>query len=223
MHPAINNSDKGSGNTLQQVVKPQGKINCPQYLDCIKPRYKTKGEVVYLLLTTPYKGINEIIRGDYSIDKAEKPLQSMLLEELLCNIKMEKKELIQNVITTDSTEMKECLCVGAFKACLILCGSILEAVLLDWLSEIEDTNYFVDDVNLQIDLTGVIERLKNVFYPNWNNEANKAHEIRLMRNLIHPVKCVVKQTEINEEVCLQILEKLQDILTSRGLETIVKE
>ncbi len=51
----LNNSDKGSGNTLHQVVKLQGNINCPQYLSCIEPRYKTKGNMVYLLLTTSYK------------------------------------------------------------------------------------------------------------------------------------------------------------------------
>jgi len=32
VHPAINNSDKGSGK-LQRI------INCPQYLNCIEPRY----------------------------------------------------------------------------------------------------------------------------------------------------------------------------------------
>lgn len=163
--------------------------------------------------------INEIIRGNYKIDRSEKPFQSLLLEEILDNIKNEKKDLVQGVITSDSIELNDCYNIGAYKACLILCGSILETVLLDWLSEIENTNYFVDDCNMQIDLAGVIERLKGLFYPDWNAEASKAHDVRVMRNLVHPVKCVVKQPEISKEVCLQIIEKLQDILSSRGIAT----
>ena len=43
-HPAINNSDKVSDNTLLSVVRLQGKINCPQYLKCIRPQYQKKGK-----------------------------------------------------------------------------------------------------------------------------------------------------------------------------------
>ena len=61
---------------------------------------------------------------------------------------------------------------------MILCGSILETILLDWLSELENTNYFVDDDNMQINLYGVICRLKEIYNPSWNSEANAAHDIR---------------------------------------------
>ena len=49
---------------------------------------------------------------------------------------------------------------------------------LDWLSELENTNYFVDDDNMQINLYGVIRRLKEIYNPSWNSEANAAHDIR---------------------------------------------
>lgn len=61
---------------------------------------------------------------------------------------------------------------------MILCGSILETILLDWLSELENTNYFVDDDNMHINLYGVIRRLKEIYNPSWNSEANAAHDIR---------------------------------------------
>lgn len=38
-HPAINNSDKGSGNTLLGVVKATGKNQKSTVSECIKPRY----------------------------------------------------------------------------------------------------------------------------------------------------------------------------------------
>ena len=66
--------------------------------------------------------------------------------------------MIQKLLSDDAKELISCLEVGAYKACMILCGSILETILLDWLSELENTNYFVD--------------------PSWNSEANAAHDIR---------------------------------------------
>jgi hypothetical protein len=108
--------------------------------------------------------------------------------------------------------------VGAYKACMILCGSILETILLDWLSELENTNYFVDDDNMHINLYGVIRRLKEIYNPSWNSEANAAHDIRLKRNLVHPVKFVVENPTVNRDTCLQVLREMQSILISRGFE-----
>ena len=100
-----------------------------------------------------------------------------------------------------------------------MCGSILETVLLDWLSESENTNYFVDDNNMRVNLFDIIRRLKDRNRPNWNIEARKADDIRLKRNLVHPVKCVVENPIIDREMCIQVLEELQDILISRGIDT----
>lgn len=52
---------------------------------------------------------------------------------------------------------------GSRMSSMILCGSILETILLDWLSELENTNYFVDDDNMHINLYGVIRRLKEIY------------------------------------------------------------
>lgn len=86
--------------------------------------------------------------------------------------------MIQKLLSDDAKELISCLEVGAYKACMILCGSILETILLDWLPELENTNYFVDDDNMQINLYGVIRRLKEIYNPSWNSEANAAHDIR---------------------------------------------
>lgn len=42
----------------------------------------------------------------------------------------------------DIKELDACFASGAYKATLILTGSVLEAFLLDWLSEIDGKNYF---------------------------------------------------------------------------------
>ena len=71
--------------------------------------------------------------------------------------------MIQKLLSDDAKELISCLEVGAYKACMILCGSILETILLDWLSELENTNYFVDDDNMQINLYGVIRLFRRKY------------------------------------------------------------
>ena len=84
--------------------------------------------------------------------------------------------------------------------------------------QLENTNYFVDDDNMHINLYGVIRRLKEIYNPSWNSEANAAHDIRLKRNLVHPVKFVVENPTVNRDTCLQVLREMQSILISRGFE-----
>ena len=72
----------------------------------------------------------------------EHPFQSLMIEEFLGNIKRWKKDLIQKLLSDDAKELISCLEVGAYKACMILCGSILETILLDWLSELEKHELF---------------------------------------------------------------------------------
>ena len=51
----LNNSDKDSGNTLQLSSQSYKKINSPQYLNCIKPRYEKERRMVFSQLKTSYK------------------------------------------------------------------------------------------------------------------------------------------------------------------------
>lgn len=62
--------------------------------------------------------MNEFLREDKSINSEEHPFQSLMIEELLGNIKMEKKDLIQKLLSDDAKELISCLEVGAYKACI---------------------------------------------------------------------------------------------------------
>lgn len=57
------------------------------------------------------------------------------------------KETVKSLtfITDDIKELNACYRAKAYKATLILAGSILEAVLIDWLSEINQADYFTND------------------------------------------------------------------------------
>lgn len=155
------------------------------------------------------------LHGDYVIFHE---LTHLLDTENLVNGDKKKNAMVRGFLEYHAKELISCLEVGAYKACMILCGSILETILLDWLSELENTNYFVDDDNMHINLYGVIRRLKEIYNPSWNSEANAAHDIRLKRNLVHPVKFVVENPTVNRDTCLQVLREMQSILISRGFE-----
>ena len=62
--------------------------------------------------------MNEFLREDKSINSEEHPFQSLMIEEFLGNIKMEKKDLIQKLLSDDAKELISCLEVGAYKACI---------------------------------------------------------------------------------------------------------
>ena len=49
---------------------------------------------------------------------------------------------LRSFLRADIKELNTCYSNGAYKAAIILAGSILEAVLIDWFSEIKHTNYF---------------------------------------------------------------------------------
>lgn len=69
--------------------------------------------------------------------------------------------------------------------------------------------------------TGVyslVYNLSMIATVSWNSEANAAHDIRLKRNLVHPVKFVVENPTVNRDTCLQVLREMQSILISRGFE-----
>ena len=53
--------------------------------------------------------------------------------------------------------------------------------------------------------------------PNWIEEAEKAHEIRNKRNLVHAKLCM-KSDDVNEETCRQVIEYLKDVLKTRGIQ-----
>jgi tetrapyrrole methylase family protein/MazG family protein len=48
-------------------------------------------------------------------------------------------------------------------------------------------------------------------------EAEKAHEIRNKRNLVHAKLCM-KSDDVNEETCRQVIEYLKDVLRTRGIQ-----
>jgi hypothetical protein len=108
---------------------------------------------------------------------------------------------------------------------MILCGSILEAVLLDWLSEIHKTNYFEKKMmvidrrsgrEVEGQLIHMIDEIEAIKRPKWMSESQNAHKIRKKRNYVHAKLCM-RRTDINEKTCKEVIGYLKGVLRTRGL------
>jgi hypothetical protein len=140
------------------------------------------------------------------------PIQKVYVLEGYENLRQEKRDRISQLLTRDFEEIDHCLSVQAHKSCLFLCGSILEAVLLDWLSEIEHEDHF-DSLN-PIYLGTIINKLKSEL---GSSCYQKARDLKNYRNLIHP-KVLFKSTrQIDAGACRTAIADLKEVLRGRGI------
>ena len=149
-------------------------------------------------------------------------VEDLLNLELASKIKVHNERQLRKFLTDDLKELKVCYEGKAYKATLILAGSILEAVLIDWLSEIDGKNYFEVEYHVtgkyQAQLIDYIDAIKKIKAPAWMEEAKKAHMIREKRNLVHAKLCLKKTFAINDNACQLVLRYLTEVLRTRGIE-----
>lgn len=153
-----------------------------------------------------------------------KSVRDILDMELAGTIKAYREEQLRSFLSEDLKELNACFRAKAFKATMIMAGSILEAVLIDWLSEIKGEDFFQEPYrvcdeygnfhngNLKDYIDG-IEQLKS---PDWMDESKKAHRIRESRNLVHAKLCMKDSVQIDEKSCRDVIRYLEDVLKSRG-------
>ena len=141
----------------------------------------------------------------------DKPLQSELLQEMREALLPIKNELVRDLFNSDLSEVEKCYNAGAYKGCLVMCGAILEALVLDWLSEIEGKDYFDPSINTQ--LKSMINILKDAAKIT-AQEAQTAHDIRNYRNLIHPQKSI-ESMPIRGDLCKKVIDNLRPIVRKR--------
>lgn len=175
-----------------------------------------------------------VIGKDKNIETIEDALEVELIEK----IKINRQALIKRLIEKDVKELDVCFSNKAYKASLTLVGSILEAVLLDWLSEIRGINYFEENLKKRrydkdlkcyvkdenggykytqknADLIDYIDEIRDIKNPSWRREADEAHKIRQKRNLVHPKKYLEENIEVDEALCKEVIQYLKNIINSR--------
>lgn len=151
--------------------------------------------------------INDLIAGT----KDQGRLQDTFLLEELEKLRISKRSIIEKLIKDDLKELKVCIDKGLYKSSMVICGSILEAIILDWLSETEKHDYYRDDA--EISLSKAITLLKKLGELDYE-AANAAHNIRTMRNLIHPRNYFQNQGKVTKRECKKLLEQLKIIIAA---------
>ena len=169
---------------------------------------------------------NKTLRATYEQLKTGKieSTNDVLSMELLNTVNIFHAEQLNDMLKNDLHELNVCYRNGAYKSVLILAGSILEAVLIDWLSEIDGCNYFTQDYYVpgkngklkRANLIDYINAIKRIKKPAWASEASKAHTIREKRNYVHAQLCL-NTDEINEDICNMVINYLKEVLVSRGV------
>ena len=171
--------------------------------------------------------------------KQSDTIEHVLVQELKERIKLNNDNLIKKQIEEDVSELNICYANKAYKSTLILAGSIMEALLIDWLSEIRGVNYFVETLQKRLydkdnkcyskdengnyiyredtraDLADYIDEIRDIKRPEWMEEAEEAHKIRDKRNLVHAKLCLRKSAEINDDTCKKVIGYLKNIIESR--------
>lgn len=171
-------------------------------------------ETLYLM-PKEQKTISEINDLLFSKKLTKKPIQDELVNELLESVKQVKLDLLKEIIDGDIEEVGKCVSQKAFKASIILCGSILEAVLLDWISEMKNRDY-ISSKDKKKSLSMMINEMEEagVFDATLKSYANKVKEYR---NLVHPSRLLQKEIEINDKIAKDMLFKLKKILEKRNI------
>ena len=170
----------------------------------------------------PINDIEEINKMLIELDspKEEHKIEGILKSELVENLKVYKEEVKERIIEQDLNEINICFRNKAYKATLILVGSVLEAVLIDWLSELHGRNYFEEEYIDHNGRTGTlaiyIRDIKYLKRPSWIEEAEKAYTIKDKRNMVHAKLCLNSKEEINEELCRKVIGYLNDVLKTRN-------
>lgn len=89
---------------------------------------------------------------------------------------------------------------------------MLEAVLMDWLSEINQKDYLASDIDFP--LFNMIEELDKKGYFD-RKITDAAHNIRKRRNLVHPKKYLNSKTRLDKKIIIETISDLEKILQAR--------
>lgn len=150
-------------------------------------------------------------------------IESILDAEYARKVQAHNEKQLREFLQSDIHELNTCFANGAYKAAIVLAGSILEAVLIDWLSEIHGKNFFNSRYRIKLKngntkdatLENMIDEIEELEKPDWAEEAKCAHKIKYMRNRIHADLCIRTQ-DVNEQAARMVIECLDKVLRTRG-------
>lgn len=210
-----------------------------QYYEAFKLQYYRANNIIEFIPQ------NKALNVQHRLEKLSAPkINDIISEEWAKKIQVCKKDAMKKFLEADIHELNICYRNKAYKATIILAGSILEAILIDWLIEIKggEVDYFKKrytvkapvwdnkkkcykkDKNGDIlykdkdaDLKDYINEVEKLAKPKWM-KAHDAHIIRDRRNWVHAKLCMKDDVVINEKTCREVIDYLIEVIKTRGIE-----
>lgn len=159
----------------------------------------------------------------------ETTIAERLSNEYIEALKLNNTELLKKQIIKDRKEVIDCYRVQAYKATIILIGSILEVFLLDWIAEIDGVDYFDGQhkkkityynkdgkaISKNADFADYIKIINEKYDSLWSECAKKANHIRKKRNEVHTQLIIKRAEEITNDTCKDAIDNLLAIFDSR--------
>jgi hypothetical protein len=115
-------------------------------------------------------------------------------------------------LVSDAVELSACLEGGAWKACIVLSGSIIEALLIDYLRNVGFSERATKDP-LRMTLEDLIKACRDEGGLNDDAE-HLAHAVRGYRNLIHPGRAI-RQDDLPSRETAVIAESLVRVISQQ--------
>ena len=167
-------------------------------------------------------------KQDYFSD-SQRPVKTVVKEDALLDELLEtyfkephKKNLL-NYINVNMKELNVSIPNGAYRSAVVLIGSILEAFLTDWASELDRKNYFEKPyrealvngrkVPIDLSLNDAICHIAKII-KKWNAR-EMADAIRVMRNDIHPRVFLDNGKNLTKRECEKAVKNLEAVIRSR--------
>ncbi len=150
-------------------------------------------------------------------------INTLLKSDLMDELKKIIDKKAKNNIQSDLEEIKNCIKGKSYKAAIVLTGSVLEAFLIDWLSEINHVNYFENkfpardkngNIKWEPGLIDYINAINKIKKPKWL-AFEQANDIRDKRNWVHAKYYIKKGIKLDEHLCSEMLESLNEVIRTR--------
>ena len=167
-------------------------------------------------------------KQDYFSD-SQRPAKTVVQEDALLDelletyFKAPHKQRLLNYINVNMKELNVSVPNGAYRSAVVLIGSILEAFLTDWASELDRKNYFEKPyrealvngrkVPIDLSLNDAICRIAKII-KKWKAR-EMADAIRIMRNDIHPRVFLDNGKNLTKCECEKAVKNLEAVIRSR--------
>lgn len=145
----------------------------------------------------------------------------ILREEYLKKVARAQYEEVTAYIEASKREMEITSKNKAYKATVVLAGSILEAFLIDWASAIDGKDYFRDPFNsrgeemrLNEAISYLAKRIQEEAHSTWK-QRELADKIKDLRNKIHANVFLRDRTEVTQQDSDNACRWLDEIMKSR--------